>query len=214
MAFGTPMAPSAGALVVDYSQLWLAADVLGKEDPGAWAWRAAAQLLARPQFTGLRTPEGERRLAAVMEQAAAVARKQQGASMGFILIPSPEDGLKGMAAFSPVDLAGRDRGEAWAELLEQLAPEFPGDFPPEISVLQTKAGQCRRLLQRYPAGEGPERQIGQHAFYLWVFESCGAAVIMSMSFTSLQEAARWGPALDQLAAGTWLQSYPGGGEES
>jgi hypothetical protein len=201
-------------LVVDYNQLWLAADVLGKEDPRAWAWRAAAQLLGRPQFAGLRTPEGEKRLAAVMEQAAALARKQQGANMGFILVPSPEDGLKGMAAFSPVDLAGRDRDEAWTELLEQLAPEFPGDFPPEVSVLETKAGQCRRLLQRYPAGEGPERQIGQHAFYLWVFEEYGAAVIMSMSFMSLLEAAQWVPALDQLAAGAWLQGYPGEGEES
>jgi hypothetical protein len=191
-------------LAVDYNQLWIEADVLGRQDPGTWAWRAAAQLLARPPFAGLRTPEGEKRLAAVMEQAGTLARKQPGASMGFLLVPSPEDGIKGLAAFSPVDLAGQGRDEAWTELLEQLAPEFPGDFPPEISEMETKAGQCRRLVQRYPSGEGPERQIGLHAFYLWVFEEYGAAVIMSMSFTSLLEAARWVPALDQLAADTTL----------
>jgi hypothetical protein len=200
-------------LVVDYNQLWVEADVLGKEDPRAWAWRAAAELLARPPFAALRTPEGEKRLTAVMEQAAALARKQQGANMGFILAPSPEDGLVGMAAFSPVDLAGQGPDEAWAELLDQLVPEFPGDFPPEVSVLETKAGQCRRLLQRYPAGEGPERQIGLHAFYFWVFAEHGAAVIMSMSFTSLLEAARWVPALDQLAAETSVDSQLAGGEE-
>jgi hypothetical protein len=77
-------------LVVDYNQLWLAADVLGKEDPKAWAWRAAAQLLARPQFTELRTPERKNRLAAIMEQAAALARKRQVANMGFFLVPSPK----------------------------------------------------------------------------------------------------------------------------
>jgi hypothetical protein len=201
-------------LVVDYNQLWIEADVSGNGDGNAWAWRAAAQLLARPQWAELRTPNGEKQLTAVMERAAAIARESPGASMGFILIPSPEDGFKGLAAFSPVDLAGRDGDEAWTDLVEQLTPELPGDLPPDITVMETKAGDCRRLLVRYPAGEGPERPIGQHVCYLWVFEEYGAAVIMSMSFISLLEAAQWLPALDQLAADTWLQRYPGDGEET
>jgi hypothetical protein len=201
-------------LVVDYNQLWLEADVSGTGDGKAWAWRAAAQLLARPQWAELRTPSGEKRLTVVLERAAAIARQQPGASMGFILIPSPEDGFKGMAAFSPVDLAGRAGDEAWTDLLEQLAPALPGDFPPDITVMETKAGECRRLLMRYAAGEGAERPVGQHVGYLWVFEEYGTAVIMSMSFTSLLEASQWLPALDQLAADTWLPRYPGEGEES
>ncbi|HUK68262.1 MAG TPA: hypothetical protein VLW50_05835 [Streptosporangiaceae bacterium] len=114
-------------LVVDFNQLWLQADVRG--DGGDWAGQAAAELLSRPQWAAYRTPEGEKRLTALMRQAAVIARKQAGdsASMGFILIPSPEEGIRGMAAFSPVDLAGRDAAEAWDDLLEELAPELPGD---------------------------------------------------------------------------------------
>jgi hypothetical protein len=199
-------------LVVDYNQLWLEADVTGKGDAKAWARRAAAELLSRPQWAGCRTPDGEKRLTAVMERAAAIAREAPGASMGFLLVPSPEDAVKGLATFCPVDLAGRDRDEAWTDLVGQLTPELPGDFPTDNTVVQTKAGECRRLLMRYPAGHGPERPVGQHVAYLWVFEDYGAAVIMSMSFASLLEAGQWLPALDQLAADAWLQRYPGEGE--
>lgn len=198
-------------LAVDYSELWLPADVRG--DDGAWPWRAAAQLLSRPQWAAYRTQDGEKRLTALLRQAAAIARKQgESASMGFILFPSPEEGVKGMALFSPVDLAGRDAAEAWDDLLEQLAPEIPGDYPPDVAALRTKAGECRRLRLRYAAGEGPERLIGEHIGYLWVFADYGAAVILSVSFTSLLESTRWLPALDELAAGVSLQPHPGGGE--
>ena len=199
-------------LVVDFNQLWLQADVRG--DSGDWADQAIGELLSRQQWAAYRTADGEQRLTALMRQAAVIARKQAGgsASMGFILIPSPEEGIKGMAAFSPVDLAGRDAAEARDDLLEQLAPELPGDYPPDVTALQTKAGECRRLRMRYAAGEGPERPVGEHITYLWVFGDYGAAVIMTMSFASLLESARWLPALDELAAGVWLQRYPGEGE--
>lgn len=199
-------------LVVDFNELWIQADLRG--DGGDWARRAAAELLSRPQWAALRTADGENRLTALMRQAAVIARKQAGesASMGFILVPSPEDGIKGMAAFSPVDLVGRDAPEAWDDLMEQLAPELPGDYPPDVTVMQTKAGECRRLRLRYAAGEGPERPVGQHISYLWVFADYGAAVMMTISFASLMEAARWLPALDELAAGVWLQRNPGDGE--
>jgi hypothetical protein len=199
-------------LVVDFNQLWLQADIRGADE--GWAGRATAELLRRPQWAAERTPDGEKRLTALMRQAAAVARKQAGdsASMGFILIPSPGEGIKGMAAVSPVDLAGRDTAEAWDDLLEELAPELPDGHPPDITAMQTKAGECRRLRLRYAAGRGPERPVGEHVAYLWVFEDYGAAVMMTISFPSLLEAARWLPALDELAAGVWLQQYPGEGE--
>jgi hypothetical protein len=199
-------------LVVDFNQLWLQADVRG--DSGDWAERAVAELLSRQQWAGYRTRDGEKRLTALMRQAAVVARKQAGgsATMGFILIPGPEEGIKGMAAISPVDLAGRDAAEAWDDLLDQLAPEVPGEDPRDITPVETKAGECRRLRMRYAAGEGPERPVGEHIAYLWVFADYGAAVMMTISFPSLLEAGRWLPALDELAAGVWLQ--PGQGESA
>jgi hypothetical protein len=199
-------------LVVDFNQLWLQADIRGADR--GWAGQAAAELLLRPQWAADRTRHGQKGLTALMRQAAVIARKQAGdsASMGFILIPSPCEGVKGMAVFSPVDLAGRDAAEAWDDLLEELAPELPGGYPPDITLMQTKAGECRRLRLRYAAGQGPERPVGEHVAYLWVFEDYGAAIIMTISFASLLEAARWLPALDELASGVWLQRYPGEGE--
>jgi hypothetical protein len=198
-------------LVVDFNQLWLQADVRGES--GDWAERAVAELLSRQQWAAFRTADGEKRLTALMRQAAVIARKQAGgsASMGFILIPSPEEGIKGMAAFSPVDLAGRDAAEAWDDLLDQLAPEVPGEDPRDITSLETKAGECRRLRMRYASGAGPERPVGEHVAYLWVFGDYGAAVMMTISFPSLLEAARWLRALDELAAGVWLQQPGQGG---
>ena len=201
-------------LVVDFNQLWLQADVRG--DSADWAGRAVTELLSREQWAAYRTRDGEKRLTALMRQAAVIARKQAGgsAALGFILIPSPEEGIKGMAAFSPVDLAGRDAAEAWDDLLEQLAPAVPGEYPRDITPMQTKAGECRRLRMRYAAGAGPERPVGEHVAYLWVFGDYGAAVMMTISFPSLLEAVRWLPALDELAAGVWLQKHPGEGRSS
>jgi hypothetical protein len=192
-------------LVVDYNELWLEAELPGEGNGRGWARRSTGLLLSRPQWAAARTRKGERRLIALLEQAAVIARKPQGASMGFILIPSPEEGIKGMAVFCPVDLAGYGGEEAWEELLEQLAPEFPGDYPREITPMETKAGPCRRLRLRYAEGTGPERPLGEHVGYLWVFEEYGAAMMMTITFLDILQAARWLPALDELALGVWLQ---------
>ena len=192
-------------LVADYNQLWLEAELRGTGDGRGWARRAAAELLSRPQWAASRTRRGERSLIALLEQAAVIARKQQGASMGLILIPSPEEGIEGMVAFCPVDLAGHAGDEAWEELVEQLASEFPGDYPREITPMETRAGPSRRLRLRYAAGQGPERPLGENIGYLWIFEEYGAAVMMTISFPDLLQAARWLPALDELALSVWLQ---------
>ena len=190
-------------LVVDYSQLWVEVDLRG--DGRTWARRAAAELLARQHWATYRSWRGERRLTRLLEQAAVIASKVQGASMGFLLIPSPAEGVKGLVCFSPIDLAGRGGDEAWTTLLDELAPQLPGEDPPGITRIDTKAGECRRMRMRYAAGEGPERPVGEHNGYLWVFEEYGAAIIMSISFPSMLEAARWHPALDELASDVWLQ---------
>jgi hypothetical protein len=190
-------------LVVDYGQLWVEVDLCG--DGRAWARRAAADLLARQHWATFRTWAGKRQLTGLLEQAAALARKMPGASMGFLLIPSLKEGVKGLVCFSPIDLASHEGDNAWDTLLDELAPTLPGEDAPEITHIDTKAGECRRMRMRYAAGEGPERPVGEHNGYLWVFEEYGAAVIMSISFPSLLEAARWHPALDELATDVWLQ---------
>ena len=149
-------------LVADYNQLWLEAELRGTGDGRGWARRAAAELLSRPQWAASRTRRGERSLIALLEQAAVIARKQQGASMGLILIPSPEEGIEGMVAFCPVDLAGHAGDEAWEELVDQLAPEFPGDYPREITPMETRGRPVSApaaALRRGPgAGATPGRE--------------------------------------------------------
>jgi hypothetical protein len=188
-------------LVVDHSLLWLQVDLSGNQD---WAWRAAAQLLARPQWAQYRTARGEKQLTALMKRAAAIASKQAGASLGFILFPSPEERIKGMAILSPVDLDSQAADEALTELVEQLVPRLPVGSEPEITRMQTPAGECQRLRLRYAADGEPEGRVGEQIGYLWLFEGYSAACLL-MSFTSVPEAARWLPALDQLASGVRLQ---------
>jgi hypothetical protein len=71
--------------------------------------------------------------------------------------------------------------------------------------VETKAGPCRRVRLRYAEGQGPEWPLGEHVAYLWVFEEYGAAVMMTITFPDILRAARWLPALDELALGVWLQ---------
>jgi hypothetical protein len=190
-------------LVVDYNQLWLEIDLRG--DIGAWARRATAELLARQHWSAFRSSRGEKRLASLLGEAAGIARRFQGASMGFFLVPSPQDGIQATVHFSPVDLADREGGEAWDTLIRELAPELPGDYPPEITSIDSKVGECRRLRLRYAAGDGAERPVGEHVCYLWVFDNYGAAVMMTTSFTSMLEAARWLQTLDEFAGDVCLQ---------
>jgi hypothetical protein len=192
-------------LVVDYSQLWIEAELRGSGNGQDWARRSAAELMSRRHWANYRTRRGEKRLAALLEQAAVISRKRQDAAMGFILIPSAKDGLKGMAAFCPVDLAGRRGDEAWDGLLALLAPDTAGDSQTEITEMESKAGPCRRVRLRYATASGPEPGLREHVAYIWVFEAYGAAVIMTMTFLDMTQAARWLPALDELAHDVWLQ---------
>lgn len=196
-------------LVVDYSDLWLEVDLRG--DVREWSRRAAGELLARERWSGFRSRRGEKRTAELLEQAAGIARRFQGATMCLLLMPSPGERIQATVHFSPVDLAGREGADAWDGLIGRVAPQVPGEDPPEITSVESKAGECRRARMRYAAGDGPERPVGEHIAYMWVFTDYGAAVIMTTSITSILDAARWLPALDQLAADCWLQRAPDGG---
>jgi hypothetical protein len=101
-------------VVVDYNQLWLEIDLRG--DVSAWAQRGCDDLLARKHWSGFRSRRGRRQVIALLEQAAEIARRPQDASMAFLLIPSPQDGVKATVHISPVDLAGQESDEAWQTL--------------------------------------------------------------------------------------------------
>lgn len=195
-------------LAAEHSQLWLQVDLSTNQD---WAWRAAAQLLARPQWAQYRTQAGEKRLTARMRLVrTVVARRLPGPALGFILVPSPEDGIKGMATLSAVGLDGQTADDAIAGLVRQLAARFPAADEPEITRMQTPAGECRRLRTQYTDGDEPGSPGGEQIGYVWVPEDSAAAWCLLMSFTSLPEAARWLPALDELASGVRLQRSPQG----
>jgi hypothetical protein len=194
-------------LVVDYNQLWIQAELRGAGNGEEWASRSAAELVSRQHWAKYRTRKGKKRVTAVLEQAAVISRKRQDASMGFILIPSATEGVKGMAAFCPADLAGYRGDEAWDELLKRLIAGLPGDQTREITDMETKAGPCRRLQVRY--ARDPEQPPRELVAYVWIFDDYQAAIIMDISFVDLAQAARWLPALDDLARDVWLQGDGG-----
>jgi hypothetical protein len=192
-------------LVADHSQLWLQVD-LGTN----WAWRAAAQLLARPRWAQYRSQGGQQQLTAQMKRIrAALPRKPPGPVLGFFLFPSPEDGIKGMATLAPGNLDGQNADEALADLVGKLAATSPAEDKPEITRMQTAAGDCRRLRRRCVAadGETPEGWAVEEISYLWVFEDYGAVTLI-MTFPTPHEAERWLPALDELACGVRQQRSP------
>jgi hypothetical protein len=189
-------------VVVDHDANWIEVDLNG--DLGDWARRTARNIMSRmPGHHGRRT---EKHIVSVLEDAGAVARKSEGTSMALLLAPDVNDKIKALVQFCPVDLAGQDEDDAWAEVLTALST----DDSPDVTEIATGAGLCRRIRQRYAAGEqGPERPIGQNFSYVWILPRWGAAVVMTTAFEDLLEAGRWQNALDELAAGVKLDSGTG-----
>ncbi len=192
-------------VVVDHDENWITVDLKG--DLGDWSRRTARDIMSR--MPGRLRRRVEKHMLSVLEGAGAIARRDQGASIAMLLAPDVNDKIKAVVRFCPVDLAGRDEDEAWAELVSALST----DEPPDVTEIATGAGPCRRILQRYAAGEqGPERPVGEHVNYVWILPSWGAAVIMTTAFDDLLEAGRWRPALDKLAGGVGLE--PGAGSDN
>jgi hypothetical protein len=190
-------------IVVDYDTNWIDVDLHG--DLGDWARRTASDILSR--MRGKPSRRAEKQMMLVLESAGAIARKPQDASIALLLVPDVNDKIKAAVRFCPVNLAGRDEDEAWAELRSALST----DDSPDVAEILTPAGPCRRIRALYAAGEGPERPVGEHLNYVWMLPRWGAAVIMTATFADLLEAGRWRPALDKLAAGVGLEPEPGPG---
>ena len=191
---------------VSYDARWVAVDL--EADLRAWARRAAREVLARSG--GRPSRREERRIAAVLEAAGAVARKAQDASIALLLYPDVNERVRAVVRFCPVDLGDREEDEAWAGILETLAPDLPGLPSAEVTDIVTPAGLCRRICQRVAVGEGSERPVYEQLAYVWVFLEQSAGVIMTTAFTDLVEAGRWRPALDALAAGAEREPPVGG----
>jgi len=188
-------------IVVDYDVNWIDVDLHG--DLGDWARETARDILSR--VPGEHTQRDEKQMVLVLEGAGAIARKPQDAAIALLLIPDATDKIRAAVRFCPVDMAGRDKDAAWAELLRALST----DDAPDVTEIPTPAGPCRRIRARYAASEGPGPPEGEHVNYVWFLPRWGAAVIMSATFEDLTEAARWRPAVDKLAAGVGLDLDPG-----
>ena len=193
-------------IVVDYDANWIDVDLRG--DLGDWARRTARDTMSR--MPGHHSRRAEKHMASVLEAAGAIARKPQDASIALLLIPDVNDKIKAAVRFCPVDMAGRDQDDTWAELLSALST----DDSPDVTEIPTGAGPCRRIRALYAAGEtGPDRPVGEHVNYVWILPRWGAAVIMTATFEDLLEACRWRPALDKLAGGVGLEPEPGPGSD-
>ena len=194
-------------VIVDHDANWIEVDLDG--DLGDWARRAARDIMSRmPGHHGRRT---EKHMVSVLEEAGTVARRSPGTSMALLLAPDVNDTIKALVQFCPVDLADRDEDDAWAELLSALSTDDSAD----VTEIATGAGPCRRIRQRYAAGErGPERPVGEHINYVWMLPRWGAAVVMTTAFEDLLEAGRWRSALDTLAAGVGLEPETGSAHQA
>jgi hypothetical protein len=188
-------------LAVDYDAHWVEVELRG--DLSDWAKRAAGEVLAR---SGNRSAgRAVRQIAAVLEGAASVARQAQDASMVLLLYPRLDQGVKAVARFCPVDLAGQEGAEAWANMLAMVSADLPGQDDAEITELATRAGTCRRVRQRVARAPDGESPVIEQLAYVWVFPAYGAGVILTTAFADLVEAGRWRPAFDKLAAAVELE---------
>ncbi len=192
-------------LAVDYDARWVAVDLGG--DLGDWARRTAIEVLSGAGGQSGRWDQ--RRVTGLLEGAGALARQGRDASIALLLYPNLGEGVKAVVRFCPVDLAGQEAEDAWAQLLDTLAPALPGQEPPEVTEIASRAGPCRRIRQRHATGEGSERSVGERLGYLWALPEYGAGVVMTTAFTDLLEAGRWRPALDELAAAVELEQPAG-----
>jgi len=186
-------------LVVDHDQRWL--DVPLRGDVRQWATSTARDIAGR---VGLKRRQ-ERRLAGILEGAGEIAQRATDASMGLLLFPDVWEPVRAFVRFCPVDLAGADGDAAWPALRDWLLPDEPWEEPAEITEIATRAGTCRRARFRRITGEGSVRAVEEQLAYAWVFPRYGAGVIMASAFPKLEDAGRWRPALDELAASAQLE---------
>jgi hypothetical protein len=187
------------SFVVDHDERWL--DVPLRGDIQQWAKGTARDIAAR---TGLKGRD-ERKLNGILQCAGEIAQRSQDASMGLLLFPDVWQPIRAFVRFCPVDLAGTDADQAWPKLRDSLLPAEPWEEPADITEITTKAGTCHRVQRKQLSGEGSVRAVGEQLAYAWVFPRCSAGIIMTTAFPNLEDAGRWRPALDELAATAQLE---------
>jgi hypothetical protein len=184
-------------LAVGYDGRWVHVPLSGDLDE--WAQQATAEYAAahggdKQQIRMLLAGAGE------------VARAAGDSVMALILLPVAAEGIRALARFCPIDMSAVGAGDdSWSVLLGDVTPDRPWEEPAEVTEIMTKAGPCRRVVNRYVEGEGNTRRIGENFAYGWVFPQYAAGFLMLTSFTSLSEARRWRSALDELAAAVELR---------
>jgi hypothetical protein len=189
---------------VDFGGWWIDVDLHG--DIEAWARRSAEDVLAR---WGAQNRRRAAKLAAMLEQAAQITRRTQGANMALLLYPVLGEGIRAALLFFPIDVSGHDQESGWQAMLDDLLPPAVRDqVHPEITEMATAAGPCRRVRFEQARPE-PGGQVIEQLAYLWMFPQYGAGVIMSTTFQNLAEAGRWRPAIDELATSAKLDATAG-----
>lgn len=178
-------------LVVNYDTRWISVDLHG--DLGVWAKKSAQDVLAR---WGLRGGRREKALTRQLEQAGTIARRVQDSSLAYLLYPELGGKFITMFRVMPIDIRGHDQDSAWNAMLGWLVPPAASGLHPEITDLATPAGACKRIRVEQPLGDGT---VAEQLAYTWIFPQYGSGVVLTGSFTDLEQAAQWRPAADELA---------------
>jgi hypothetical protein len=186
--------------VVDHDERWL--DVPLRGDIAHWAKHTARDIAARADLKG----REERKLTEILQGAGEITQGAQDASMALLLFPDIRQPIRALVRFCPVDLAGTNADQAWPKLRDSLLPDEPWEEPADITEIATKAGICRRIQRKELSGEGSVRAVGEQLAYVWIFPQYGAGIIMATAFPNLEDAGRWRPALDGLAASAQLEA--------
>jgi hypothetical protein len=186
---------------VDYDIRWISVDLDG--DIAVWARKSAQDVLAR---WGAKGGRREKDLAKFLEEAGTIVRRMPDVASGaFLLYPGVGEKIRAMVRLMPVDMHGHDQNSGWSAMLAWLLPPKNTGIDPEITDIGTRAGLCKRIRFRLTDNRGSVEQLA----YTWVYPQYGAAVIMSCTFTDLEEADQWRPAVDELAAAAELDEAAG-----
>lgn len=180
-------------IAFDYDTRFVEVDLRGDLD--RWSRAAAETAWER---TGQKAGRRElRRLAENLRVLAEHSLRQN--PMGALaLVPEPWVGVTGMVQVIPVDLGD----EPFDQLLADLAlPEEELARPAERGSVETAAGSATTLLQHIlRAGDA----VTENLQFVWHFPAQRAAVVLGIAFNDLIEAARWRPAIYELARGISL----------
>jgi hypothetical protein len=177
----------------DYDTRFVEMDLRG--DARTWARSAAETAFEQTGHDAGR--HDVKRLAGMLETLAERTREMQPVG-AFALVPEPWAGVAGIVRVTPVDLAGQPLDRLLAEMTMNEAELAAA---PETGRIETAAGDAVWLRQRI-VGAGSE--VTEDLEFVWHFPREDAALVLGIGFSDLLEAARWRPAIHDLARGISL----------